>query len=388
MTTAGALAHPLLRVLYGLLALGLALAATWLVGAPAPAKAQAVANWGVESPGPGQVVAGPFTITGFVEALQEHRVDAVRSRLRRGDQPVGPVRNLQRDGDAPAGPGMRRSTWKTSMDIDSLPNGTYAVEVSFVSSLYPDGSPWQGHQIIVDAPPVAKLETARVTDGDARTVEVRWVRSSAPDLIRYVVQRASGGGEFTDVHTATSADATTHVDTTPEHGEYRYRIKVVRSGADGGEREAVSEPRTVDVKPGASGRPEGDGEPSGPLGSRGEAPDSDAAPGPRRSGTSAPRLSSGGGSGRTGGSGGRAQSPNVAAPDNPNSTFEEHLDYGVPPPQWDSDELAQGDAGTLTVFDREVSPQNALVPVAGGLVLTLFGLHIVRFLREDPDHTV
>jgi len=381
MTTAAALPHPLLRVLHGLLALGLALAATWLVGTPSPAGAQAVTNWGVESPGPGQVVAGAFTLTGFVEALQDHRVDAVRSRLRRGDQPVGPVRNLQRTGDAPVGPGMRRSTWTTSVDTASLANGTYVVEVSVVSALHPEGSPWQGHQIIIDAPPVAQLETARVTDGDARTVEVRWVRSSAPDLIRYVVQRASGGGEFADVHTATSADATTHVDTTPEHGAYRYRVKVVRSGADGGEREAVSEPHSVDVKPGASGRPEGDGEPSGPLGSRDQDPDGDAAaPGPRRSGTSAPRLSTGSRPG------GRARSPNVAAPGNPNSTFEEHLDYGVsPPPVWDSEDLAQGDEGTLTVFDREMSAQNALVPVAGGLVLTLFGLHIVRFLRENPD---
>lgn len=390
MTAATDLPHPAVRAVYGLLAL--AVGAGWLVAAALPA--QAALAWGVESPGAGSVVEGSFTITAYVESFQDESVDAVRSRFRRGDQPVGDVRNMQRQGESSDArrPGVRRSTWTTEASVGSMPNGRYVVEVSVVNGVYPDGSPWQGHEVVIDSPPTAHLETVRVANADRREVEVRWVRSTAPDHVRYVLQRAAGG-DFADVRTFPTSDTTSYVDTVPDYGEYRYRVKAVRMAADGSEREAVSDPRSVNVQPTSSERPENeDGEPDGPLGNRGENPDP-ASPAPSDSGASAPRLSTsspGGGGGGGGNTSGRANSPSVQPPANANNTFEEYLDYGVPPPEWeeaededDSDVVAGAeDPGTLTVFgDGGIDRERVLVPVAGGLVLTLFGLHIVRFLN-------
>lgn len=371
MPSALALPHPVLRVLYGLLAL--ALASSWLVAAAVPARAQAI-DWGVDSPGPGHVIHESFTLAGFAEAVQEP--DAVRARIRRPDEQVE-LRNLRLAGEPEVRGVTRRSLWTTEVGVDSLPlNGTYLLEVQVVSPAYPDGSPWQGHQVIVDRPPVAELETLRVTDGAAGTVEVSWVRSDAQDFLRYVLQRAHGDGPFADVHTAVTADATAHVDTVPEPGDYRYRIKTVRRSADGGEREAVSRAGSVTVK---AGRTES-----------GEQPDTAGAD--QRAGGAAapPSAPSGRRGGSSTGSSGRARIPSQAAQERSNSTFEEQLDYGAELPEWDPEgrESALNDGGTLTVFDRETDTETALVPVAGGLVLTLFGLHIVRFLREDPGPAV
>lgn len=390
--TSAAAPRPAVRVLYGLLAL--ALLCGWLLAAALPVGA--AQEWGVESPGAGEVVADAIMVRAYVVTFQEQRIDAVRSRLRRGDQPVGEVRNLSPRGSSQDAvlPGQTRSTYEGASNLRALPNGRYVIEVSVVNAIYPEGSPWRGHEIVLDAPPIAKIETVRVADPAARTVEVRWVRSTAPDHVRYVVQRAGPGGDFADVHTATTSDAVTHVDTVPEHGEYRYRVRVVRMAADGSEREAVSEPRSVSVEPDASGRPETGEEPEGSEDPSPAPTDGEATPGGSGPGTSAPRLTDSPPSGGTNPSttSGRSQRPNVAPPPNPNTTFEERLDYGVELPEWEAEEGVEtpevadssSEGGTLTVFGgEETSTDQAVVPVAAGLVLTLFGLHIVRFLRTD-----
>ncbi|HVL99932.1 MAG TPA: hypothetical protein VM324_11635 [Egibacteraceae bacterium] len=390
MTEATGLPRPALRVCYALLAL--ALSAGWLVAAALPARA--AVSWGVESPVPGENVQGSFSVTAFVESFQTDRPQAVRVRLRHRDQSEGDVRNLQMQGESDTGrPGVRRSTWTgPAFNVESYRNGTYVVEASVVSSLYPDGSPWQGHDVVVDSPPTAKIETVRVSDAARRKVEVRWLRSSGPaeDHVRYVVQRATGGGEFADVHSAVPVGALSHIDTVPAYGDFRYRVKSVRTAADGSEREVVSEPRGVTVKEDASGRPENEGGTiDGPLGGSGENPEGTAPPPSPSGNTSAPRLSlspgSGGGASGGGRTSGRAQVPTVSPP-NANSTFEETLDYGVPVPQWEEEQIADGggfdDEGTLTVFGgRELSSEQVLPPIAAGLVLTLGGLHIRRFLN-------
>lgn len=388
------LSHPMPRVLRA--ALAVALACTWLVMGAMPADA--AIDWGVQSPGPGERVTGSFTLTAFVDTFRDNRAEAVRARFRKGEQPVGAVRNLQRQSESEQGPGVVRSTWATSMSPESLANGMYTVEVSVVNAVHRDGSPWRGHEIAIDAPPVAKLETVRVADAQARKVEVRWVRSGAPDMRRYVVQRAKAGGNFTDVHTAGAGDSTVHTDVVPEDGEYRYRVKAVRAGADGGDREAVSEPRSVTVTPTASGRPENnDGDNSGPLaprpsdGSDGSEDPGEAGEGAQRrsGGASAPRLSprnrnGGGNEARQG----QASAPDVAGP-NPNSQFRQELDYGVELPEFEREvtervaaaDDAVRDGGTLTVYDRDLQTDQFLVPVATGLVFVLGGLHIRRFLQ-------
>lgn len=393
--TAAPAPAPALRVLHALLAL--AISSAWLVAAAVPAAA--AQDWGVQEPGPGRTIDGPFIIDAYVVSFAEQNIDAVRSRFRRGEQPVGDVRTLAQRGDPQnAGlPGQTRSRWQAPVGVSGLPNGTYTLEVSVVDSLYPSGSPWRGHEVVIDVAPTATLETVRVADAEARTVEVRWVRTSAPDHVRYVVQRATGAGSFTDVHTAVTSDSVVHVDTVPEHGDYRYRVKVVRLGADGGEREAVSEARSVSVQPEAPTRPVSGEEPEVTPGAPSEVDTGGEGTGP---GTSVPSLDPGTAPGVSAPSttSARSQRPNVAPPPNPNSIFEERLDYGVPLPQPQPqvevappDDAVAGagqveDGGTLTVFGggSELTTEQALKPVAGGLVLTLFGLHIVRFLRSAP----
>lgn len=393
-TPAAVLPHPALRLLYG--ALALALAAGWLVAAALPAGA---AEASLQSPVAGAVITGgQIDITASVTNFAEEGIETVEARLRRGDSEVVRVGLDQRGAveEAPL-PGQQQSTWQGSVSTRGLANGTYMVEVSVTSSNpLSSGGGWRGHQIVVNQPPIARLELARVADRDARTVELRWASSSAPDHVRYVLQRAHGAAAFVDVHTATAVGASGHIDTVPEYGEYRYRIKVVRKAADGNEREAVSEERTVQVTPSASERPETGDEPEGRDTDEPEAGPSGAGSGPSAPGPSAPDLS-GRSSRPPSTTSGRSQRPNVAPPPNPNSTFEERLDYGELP-DWVGEEgerapaedpqvagAAGDDGGTLTVFGGEDGgTEQILKPVAGGLVLTLFGLHIVRFLRESP----
>lgn len=391
MTAAAVLPRPARRVLYGLL--GLALSAGWLVAAALPAAG--AQDWGVQSPGPGQVVDGAFIIEAYVVTFADQRVDQVRYQFRRDAHVVGGgILEPQGGSQTAPLPGQTRTTWQGRGDVSGLPNGTYVVEVSVVNAMYPEGSPWRGHEFVVDVLPTASLEVVRVADAAARKVEVRWARSTAPDHVRYVVERAGPEGGFAEVRSIDTSDTTVHLDIVPEYGDYRYRVKVVRMAADGTEHEAVSEPRSISVQPDSSGRPESGGEPDGPLGERTEPPAGDpageAAPGPA---TNTPRLSATSPSGSSPSTtSARSQRPNVAPPPNPNTTFEERLDYGVPLPEWEGEEdpdvLADAggsaDGGTLTVFgDQDIDAGQALKPVAGGLVLTLFGLHIVRFLRTE-----
>lgn len=383
-----ACAPPVQRLLYALLAL--ALASGWLVAAAVPAGA--AVEWGLQSPGPGATLDGAFTINAYVESFSDEQVQSVRARFRRGDQPVGDVRSLTRQGPSESTrlPGVERSTWSAATNPGGMPNGTYVLEVSVTNSRYPDGSPWRGHEVIVDVVPTAKIETVRVASAEQRHVEVRWQRSGAPDFRRYVLERARAHADFRAVYTVETSDTGSHVDTVPEYGEYRYRVTVVRAAAGGGEHEVTSEPRAVLVQPDSSGRPETGEGPSGPLGEQGAgaAPD----PPPAGGGASAPRLSTRG----PGGSGGSARRgtarpprPGIAPPD-ANATFEGRLDYGSLPEAAGGEEDRLADAGgfedgTLTVFeDEERQTERVLVPVAAGLVFTLGGLHILRFLNAAP----
>lgn len=379
---AAAAHHPGARLLHA--ALALLLAGAWLAVGARPAAA--AVEWGVQSPGAGATVDGAFTLNAYVDSFADEAAQTVRARFRRGDQPVGEVLSLsqQGGGEATRLPGVQRTTWRTVANPGGMLNGTYVLEVSVTNSRYPEGSPWQGHEIVVDVAPTAKLETVRVANAAERHVEVRWQRSSAPDFRRYVLQRAAGGGSFQDVATVATSDTSTHVDTVPDYGEYRYRVKVVRSNASGGEHEAVSEPRTVSVEPDASERPETGNRPPGertPV--TATPPEGGAAPPPR---PSTPPPASGG---QGGGATARPPRSRAAAPPGANQTFEEFLDYGELPdftqeqPQPQVAEGAGIEDGTLQVFgDGESDPDRALVPIAAGLVFTLGGLHILRFLRS------
>lgn len=373
--------HPALRALYA--ALALALASGWLLAGAVPAQAQAL-DWGVESPRPEDPpVKGALTLKAWVESVPQEGESVQARFLQDGlpvedGRPLGGHHTLTRDRAPDPGPSPQRSTWTASFPADSFANGRYTVQVRVRSNVQPEGTEWRGHGIVLDAPPVAKMETVRVTDASARTVEVRWVRYAAPDMKGYTIQRAKGSGEFTDVHTAEAAESS-FTDTVPKDGSYKYRVTAVRAGVDG-DHTAVSETKSVKVSASSSGRPEGDGE--GPLAPKER---TDAAAGPSGGGPAAPRLSTRtrGGTRRSGPSG-----PNTARPPgDPNTAFSERLDYGVDFPTYagEGQEQAAGgmasDGGTLQLFERGDNQQSRLKGVAAGLVFVLGGLHILRFLN-------
>lgn len=306
-----------------------------------------------------------------------------------------------------------------------MPNGHYTVEAQAVSSVesvdFGDElhreSDWRGHRITVDAPPPPTSVSAEVVDAEAGTVKVSWTASSVPDFRRYVVQRASAGGGFSDVHTAQDMAAASHTDTVGGDGEYRYRVRVVRDGADG-ERTSMSDPAPVSVQasPDDEETPDDDSGDPGEDGVDAEGPedagDSDepGSPGVTSGSADSPQLSTRSEDAPSSESQEETRAPRTA-PDPDVGTdferpsgdvFEEELDYDTPegqPPQAAEQEGEEGDregggraiprgqasqpeGGRLTVLNgRELNSHEVLVPVAAGLVLALAGMHVRRFLN-------
>lgn len=413
------------RAAAGLLALTLAFG--WLLVSALPARA--VTEWGVEQPASGASVSEASYVRAYARSVSGEQVDGMRVRFRaEGGGQSGQVRDLSfASGQQDAG--SERSTWARPFDPLAsgwhggapMPNGHYTVEAQAVSSVESVDfgeelhreSDWRGHRITVDAPPPATSVSAQVANAESGAVQVGWSATSVPDFRRYVVQRASAGGGFTDVHTAQDAAAVSYTDTVDGDGEYRYRVRVVRAGADG-ERASMSDPTAVSVRaapdegqsPGGDG---GDGQDTGGPDAAGS-PDGPGSPGATSGSADSPQLSTRSESPSTSGSQGDTRAPRTA-PDPEVGTdfeppsgdvFEENLDYDVPEgqrPQAAEQEGETGgsegsrqsaprgqasepEGGRLTVLNgRELNSEEVLVPVAAGLVLTLGGMHVRRFLN-------
>lgn len=426
------------RAAASLLALGLAFG--WLLVSAVPARA--VTEWGIEQPASGASVSDGTYVRAYAQSVEGEQVDGMRVRFRaEGGGQSGQVRDLS-FASGQQGTGTQRSTWARPFDPlasgwhggKPMPNGRYTVEAQAVSTVdsvdFGDElhreSEWRGHQIVVDAPPPPTSASAQVTDPEAGTVKVSWTPTSVPDFRRYVVQRASAGGGFSDVHTAQDAGAVSYTDKVAGDGEYRYRVRVVRDGA-GGERASVSDPAPVSVQ-GSGDDEESAGGDGGDSGGGAENPGgSEDAGGPDDGGGSGDAGGSGG-AGSPGATSGSADPPELStrsedsstsesegdtrspqtAPDPdvgsrpPGDVFERNLGYDTPegkPPQAAEREGEEGDreggrrstprgqasepeGGRLTVLNgRDLNSEEVLVPVAAGLVLTLGGMHVRRFLN-------
>lgn len=415
--------------------LALALALGWLLVSAVPARA--VTEWGVEQPGSGASVSEATYVRAYARSVQGEQVDGMRVRFRaEGGGQSGQVRDLSFASGQQQDAGTQRSTWARPFDPlasdwhggGPMPNGRYTVEAQAVSSVdsvdFGDElhreSDWRGHQITVDAPPPATSVSAQVVDAEAGTVKVSWTASSVPDFRRYVVQRAAAGGGFSDVHTAQEAGAVSHTDTVDGDGEYRYRVRVVRAGADG-ERASMSEPKPVSVQgspdddepaDGDGGDSGGDGEGAGDSEGAGGS-DDPGSPGVTSGNADPPRLSTRNEGQPTPESQGDTREPQTAPDPDVGSdferpsgdVFEKNLDYDTPegqPPQAAEQEGEEGgresrdgggrstprgqasepEGSRLTVLNgRDLNSQEVLVPVAAGLVLTLGGMHVRRFLN-------
>lgn len=407
--------------------LALTLAFGWLLVSAVPARA--VTDWGVEQPGSGAAVSEATYVRAYARSVEGEQVDGMRVRfLADGGGQSGQVRDLSFTGGQRQDAGTQRSTWGRPFDPLAsdwhggapMPNGHYTVEAQAVSSVesvdFDDElhreSDWRGHRITVDAPPPPTSVNARVADAEAGTVEVSWSASSVPDFRRYVVQRATAGGGFSDVHTAQDAGAVSYTDTVGGDGEYRYRVRVVRAGATG-ERTSMSDPAPVSVQasPDEDESPNGEGGDGADGEDAGESAGGSDEPGVTSGSADPPQLStrteepSSSGSQDDTRAPRTAPGPGVGDDFEPPSgdVFEENLDYDTPEGQrpqaaeQEEDEggrgggrgqpTAQGQArepegGQLTVLNgRELNSQEVLVPVAAGLVLTLGGMHVRRFLN-------
>jgi hypothetical protein len=387
-------------------ALVLLLALGWVVAAAVAAEATVV-RYGFESPSDGAQVEQTTTIGAYVDHGPPGEVDRVEVRFLRGGAVAGGSHVLQRTDDVDTG-GGRRTRFASSFDPMAsawhgggvAANGRYILEMR-VRERYTDAqerwTPWTaGPQITVNAAPPATRATARLADPETRSIEVGWetVGTKLPDFTRYVVQRAAGGNEFGEVYVSLDASEGSFTDVVPDDGTYRYRVTVHRLGGDGGERasapadspavdtqagqdpaaEETSRPREDSEEPGADG--------GGDDGLRNRSSGSiSPSSGPSGSLPSSIRPRS-------------TDTPEAAGPGvGPSSIFEGTLDYGEIPEgertitdrrlvAAGEDAYGPSSGGMLNIMERELAPEQILVPVAAGLVFTLAGLHIRRFLRS------
>jgi hypothetical protein len=405
-------------------AAALVLAAGVLALAVQPAHA--VNAHGIESPAAGEKVAGPVTVTAFVEAHRFEEVESVQLRLMRGGSPVGAPRGMGHAGGERSGD---RSRWTTSLDPMAswatdgrpMPNGTYAFQVR-VTATNPAGEEvtrWDGHDVVLDVAPPATSAQARVIDPTTRSVEISWDPTTVPDFTRYTVQRRGDGEDWADIATMTTPSTTRFVDVVPQPGAWAYRVIVGRVGGAGGERTSTSNEHVTSVDGPAAPEPNqplpGDPPPEGGS-APGQAPGEGEGSGDGAGGDGVSEGEGTAGDG-TGGSGrrfgqrpgmgtapaiGSNTVPGIAAPSGqPPSTappqygpgtdvFEGQLPYDV-----DFDEEVEVterrtivepgeriEGGTLAIHERELQLEQVLPPLAGGLLLFVVAGHVLRLRRD------
>ncbi|HWG93992.1 MAG TPA: hypothetical protein VNU66_07195, partial [Mycobacteriales bacterium] len=252
------------------------------------------------------------------------------------------------------------------------------------------------------------------------TVTVTWARAVGPDrsLVEPDVRWSVSDGVARTEQVAPSActgGTCKAVFTYPdgESGPRSYTVSATRpcSGCSNGPTSSTpTQPVVVPVVPGATpstpgASPEPGSSPS--PGSSPGAPSSGGTTGGTSGGTGRPAPSTGGSGVADPGSFARsfgsfsaklglpklpplpeAQSPAVAAPQLPDGTFEDSLDYGARELDDDAEapEVASGRGGTLTSTEGPLGDEQLVRGVAAALVLVLSGAHLRAWLgRTEPD---
>lgn len=234
---------------------------------------------------------------------------------------------------------------------------------------------------------VAPAPPANVTasSNPDRSVTLKWTRNTEPDLVGYQVQRTGPGGsgfqpvgpnipQPPDGSTVSWTDTTT----AQSGGQFQYLVVAVRPDGNGevsNRAIAASAGAAVSVPPppGSPGGPGGPGGPGSPAGGPG-GPGALAAPGPGgafTTGSPAPLdlssfLAAGG------------APPKIAVPGGvtlPDGTFSATLPFG---PKNASD----AGADSVEILGHSTSRRTLLLPVATGLLMCVFALHLRRFNRR------
>jgi hypothetical protein len=371
------------RFVNGLFAL--ALAVSWLVAGAVAAGADEPDP--TSSPTPSQETGGPIQVT----ITQPGQGATVEGTLTVTAEVNGPVRQPNvsaqlagtgRSGGLGCSGGGVGSPWTCSgsFDISGVRGGDHTLAVDVRTEGERTGRAERA--VKVPFPPLeATIHGASVVDEAARAVEVTWGQSSASGFEQYVIERQDPGGSWHQQHITTNQAQTRHVDTVPASGDYQYRLTVRAQGQS-----ATS--GAVGVSVGGGGNGDGDADPEAGGGNgNGQAGSSGRPSGP--GGSNVPSLAS-----QLGGNGDAsddAEAPRTAPRDGAGlDMFEPELDYGEVPEVSERDDADREvtfqdrggrDDGQLTVSDRQLQAERVLVPVAAGLVLTLGGLHVRRFLN-------
>jgi hypothetical protein len=289
----------------------------------------------------------------------------------------------------------------------ALANGTLEVEV--VVSRAVGGERSAGRVPLALEVPGSAVGglSATVTDGGVR---VAWSRAPEPDVTGYRVERCSSGCDADDGwdhRIDVAASATAHTER-PDPGTHRYRVVTIRPTGSDGSIETVSSPVAADVAPPPQASPSSGSE----VRDEGPAPPGDG-PDPSATedvGTGERAVAGAASAGPAGApdAGDRSRAPDragrspsvelrrsgAAIPDLPlvGELFRDTLDYGSdaattrtpaprPGPEDGEVVIAAPVGGSGTFVGRLTDPDRVAVPLAGGLLLTAAGLHLVRWLR-------
>lgn len=407
-------------------------AACLLIVAPLAALAASAAidspRGTVAEPEPIRVVVGDLDCFGNCnDGTADDRVDSVRVDLRRSGDTLGSV-NL-RCVDACS---SEQQLWggltldpreATAFGApDGFCNGAWALRavVSVRDTLGNTETRRDTRSLVVSAPPAASGGMS--VEGGQATAEVSWQAVDHPDVTGYRVQRDSGGG-WTTLATV-GAGTTSYTDDAAPAGDVTYRI--ITLGADG-----VVDDRAVSSCDEDSGRDlsslansDGSARFVAASGSVQPAPTPTPSPtesddgGPADGGSTTVSAEQGGQTGSTGsgggsqdsGSGGSDDSDPVSAPEQPSGQssdqqptptdepsyygedeqFGEELDYegvegveGVPSETAtpsEPDEVVINEAASDGIVER-FQPERVATPIAGGLLLIAFALHLRAWMN-------
>ena len=430
-----------MKALRATLVVALATAVVMLPTWPAGAE---VRSTDVASPRAGDVLSDPVPIEVSVTWNGE-RPDHVDVRLVGADGAripnTEPVRLTDCSGDCQDfSLAERRSTWSgATFDPATLApfasggprcNGAYGLQVR------PQGANWGGGiGVVVSVDPSAPTDVTATATGTGGQVEISWRAAPQPDVTGYTVQRRRNVTGSWDTVTEVGAQTTTVTDRDPPAGTIQYRVATFRGdGFDGdapvaacadSQRDlvAAAAPVTVQVaepsgspSDGGSSAPDGDGSstpdgdgsstPDGGStgsptdGSDGQGGDADDQDGEEDASTSpqpSPRRRAPATSVRTG-PGPQVDVPDVSSPSRspaPEEShygdgqgFSEELDFGE---LGDGESRASGDdevAGAVSLdvpgggAEDELALRRVLAPVAGGMIMLAFGLHLRRWTRD------
>jgi hypothetical protein len=295
-----------------------------------------------------------------------------------------------------------------------LPNGSYELRALIEQS---GGSPTaQPAPVVVSLPPSAVTNLAASIQD--RTVQLSWNRAPEPDVVGYRLERRRPNDTWTVIDTL--SPSTQRATDRPGTGTFEYRVITLRPNGTGtATLEAPSavvsvtirpepSPSPTSPQPGGGDVPPGadDGASPAPDGGDGQAPDGDASAGSdgRTDASGTTRSNT---SGRSSGSRpAAARAPSLSAlrgnlPSLPSAAagggqpdaevyYGERqgvgeLDYSDLDPVSEATEDPEGEivleAGGLRSLDRIVDPERVAVPVAFGLLFTVVGLHLWRWLR-------